>query len=205
MNHHHRLVTAITACALTGCATTVTTGTPTAPVTEQIRHVLERVAEGYLTLDVDQIATFTCTKYRDLAIADLPADGINEALVPPMEVMPVDVLARVERQQLADQLGAEYVGAARRSLLDLADAFIARDPAAYEVAMNDVMRQTLVVSVDDLDNVFVLDDFAGVDTRVSFGTGGVTSFEIAQGRFELRYEDGRCKDCTPPVPSTGST
>ncbi|MGU3501949.1 hypothetical protein [Mycobacterium sp. C31M] len=150
MNHCYRLVTAITACSLTvapisGCATTVSAGTPAAPVAEQIRYALEQVVEGYLTFDVDRVAAFTCTKYRDIAIADIPAEGINEVPVPPMEVMPVDALARLERQEL----GAEYVGATRRSLLDLADAFIARAPAAYE--------------------------------------------------------DGRWKDCTPPVPSTGST
>ena len=182
------------ALVLSGCSTVRDPAQPrpTASDNERIQDVITRVSEAQGPFDEDTIAELTCAKYRDQASAPTTED------VPPMNALPLDVFATVPPDKLAEDLGREYAGASAESVRALVDALQARDEAAYEVAMAEVMAQTVQIRVDKVENVVVDGDSATADVTVVASTGGKASYTPDPFQITLVKEDGRWKDCTPP-------
>jgi hypothetical protein len=172
--------------------------TPTVSDEEQIRQVITEVTQAHVASDMTKVAALTCAKYRDQASSG-GEGGSDMMQVPPMNVLPVDALATLGPDQLAENLGKEYVGASPESVRALAEALINRDEAAYTTAMTDVMAQSLKISVDTLENVAVDGDTATADARIVLSMGGKMSYTLTDGQVTLVREDGQWKECAIPT------
>jgi hypothetical protein len=173
-------------------STAATTATTVAQSAEdQIRDVLTRESQAFSAFDFDAVAGFTCTKYRDQA-----RDAAGA--IPPMSTFPAAAAAAMGAQAFADQLGAQFGGASRQSLLAVADAVIGQDAPAYKTAMLDVVKQTMTSQLVTVDNIVVTGDTATAEATVTQRTGDKPP-DTRTSPADFVLEDGQWKDCTPPA------
>jgi hypothetical protein len=181
--------------------TTAHSGSASAPATsattaaasneDQIRDVLTKESQAFSAFDFDKVAEFTCAKYRDQA---KDAGGA----IPPMSMFPASAASSIGAQAFADQLGAQFGGASRQSLLAVADAVIKQDEPAYKAAMLDVVKQTMSVQLVQVENILVSGNTATADATVTQRVGTKPpDTRTSPANFVL--EDGQWKDCTPPA------
>lgn len=171
---------------------TASTAAAAAPSNEdQIRDVLTKESQAMSAWDFDKMGDFACAKYRDSAKDPSGA-------IPPMNLFPAAAASSVGAQAFADQLGAQFDGASRQSLLAVADAVIRQDEPAYKAAMLDVVKQTSTVALVQVDNIVVTGDTATADATVTQRVGSKPP-ETRTSPANFVREDGRWKDCTPPV------
>jgi hypothetical protein len=163
--------------------------TPTASDEEQIRDLLTKATEATSTWDAAKMAGLSCDKYSK-------EEGAFEGMVPPISTFPADTVATMGPEAFANGLTEQFAGASPESTRAVADAVIANDEAAYKKAMTDVMKQSMTLRLDKVDNIVVTGDTATADVTVTAIIGGQQE-QTQSDKAELVKEDGEWKDCTP--------
>jgi hypothetical protein len=197
------IATVAVALLVAGCgADKGSTATPTpsaakaAPTTvasneDQIRDVLTKEGAALTAWNFEGVAALTCAQFRDQARS-------ADSAIPPMTMFPSDAAASMGAQSFAAQLGQQFVGASDQSLQAVADAVIRGDQAAYKAAMLDVVKQSMSVTLVQVDNIVVKGDTATADTTVTQRTGTQPP-DTRTTPANLVREDGQWKDCTAPA------
>jgi hypothetical protein len=174
----------------TSTAGPTSTAAPVAPVSDedQIRDVMAKEGAASSAWDFNKVAELTCAKNREQARSP-------DSAIPPMNTFPASIAESMDPQAFAVQLGAQYDGASDQSLRAVADAVISNDEAAYKTAMLDVVKQSLSVHLDSVDNIVVTGDTATADATVTRAFGKQAPL-TRTSPVTLVREDGQWKDCT---------
>ena len=135
------------------------------------------------------MAELSCDKYSK-------EEGAFEGMVPPMSTFPVDTVSAMGAETFANNLTEQFAGASPESTRAVADAVIANDEAAYLTAMTDVMKQSMTLRLDKVENIVVTGDTATADVTITAIIGGQQE-QTQSDQAELVKEDGEWKDCTP--------
>jgi hypothetical protein len=108
------------------------------------------------------------------------------------------ISASMGPQEFADQLGTQFTGASRESLLAVANAVIGQDEPAYKAAMLDVVKQSMSVQLVGVENIVVKGDTATADVTLTQRVGDGPPENRTTSASLVRM-DGQWLDCTPPA------
>ena len=164
--------------------------TPKGSDEDQIRDVMTQESAAFSAWDFAKVGQFTCAKFRDHATS-------VDSAIPAMSMFSADTAASMGAQAFAAQLGQEFAGASEQSLQAVADAVIRRDEAAYKPAMLDVVKQTMSVQLDKVDNIVVTGDTATADATLTQRIGDQEP-QSRTSPVSFVREGGTWLDCTPP-------
>ncbi|WP_101947189.1 hypothetical protein [Mycobacterium sp. 3519A] len=164
--------------------------TPKASDEDQVRDVLTQESAAFGAWDFAKVGQLTCPKYRE------HASSVDSA-IPPMDMYPADAAASMGAQAFAAQLGAQFPGASEQSLQAAADAVIRKDANAYRTTMLDVVKQSMSVQLDKVENIVIVGDTATADVTVTQRVGDTEPQSRTNSAMLVR-ENGVWLDCTPP-------
>jgi hypothetical protein len=173
------------AALLTGCGSDAA---PAASDEEQIRELLDEAIEATNSWDGAKMAELSCAKYRDRA-------ATFKDVVPPMSTFPRDVVESMGPDVFAQNLGEQFTGASPESVRAVTDAVMNSDESAYTTAMKDVMKQSMTIGLEKVDNIVITGDTATADLTMT-ATVGAQPPETQSDKVDLVREDGVWKDCT---------
>jgi hypothetical protein len=180
------------ALVLVGCGADTASAPPPAPIStlsdeDQIREVLTEAIDATSNWDDAKMAELSCAELRDAVTFDY--------MVPPMSTFPRDRVASIGPEQFANNLAEQFTGASDESVLAVAEAVMNNNDAAYLMAMKDVMKNSMTLRLDKVDNIVVTGDAATADITMTT-TVGAKPPQTQVDQATLARENGQWKDCT---------
>ncbi len=112
-----------------------------------------------------------------------------------MSTFPRDAVASMGPENFAENLAERFTGASDESVRAVAEAVMNNDEAAYMTAMKDVMKKSMTLRLDKVDNIVVTDDTATADLTMTAIVGAKPP-QTQVDQATLVREDGQWKDCT---------
>lgn len=169
----------------------VTTSAAAASDEQQIRDLLAEEEAAFADFDFDRMAELTCTKYRDEARKQA------DTMIPPITMYPAVEELAGKADELAAGFREKFPDASEASINQLADALSRHDEPAYKDAFIEVMRQSVTITLDKVENIKVTGDTATADITSTM-TAGTDPPATDTESNEFVKEDGVWKDCAPP-------
>jgi len=164
---------------------------PNASDEGQIRELLRQEGAAFTDWNFAKVGELTCPEFREQAMS-------TDAAIPPMSMFPASAAVSLGPQGFADQLGAQFTGASKDSLLAVSNAVIQQDEPAYKSAMLDVVKQSMSIHLVDVTNIVVKGDTATADVLLTQRIGNQPPDTKTTPATLVRM-DGKWLDCTPPA------
>lgn len=160
---------------------------------DRILELLKQEEAALAAWDFERAIELKCAKYREDARAEL------EAAIPPIAQFgtPDDLAAKAPANLVA-VLKTKLPNASDPSLDRLANALIRYDEPAYRDAMLQLLRETVRVTVDRVENIAVNGDSATADVTLTTISPTQPPETATEPNVFVR-ENGQWKDCEPPT------
>jgi len=161
---------------------------------QQIRDLLNQEQSAASALDFDKMVDLTCSKYRDEQRKQV------DDLIPPLsQYGTADDLSGTS-DQLAAKFKEQFPNVSDDAINALANAIANYDQAAYEKAFKDLLRQTMKLKIDKVENIKVNGDNATADVTSTKSMGNEGP-KTETKNIPFVKENGQWKDCSEPSSS----
>jgi len=176
---------------VTGCSSS---GSKSSSDEQQIRDLLKSEESAAAALDFDKLVDLTCSKYRD------EQKKQSADLIPPLSQYGTAEDLAGTSDQLAEKFKEQFPTVSDSAINALANAIANYDQAAYEKAMKDVIRQSMKLTIDKVENIKVTGDNATADVTRTKKMGNEQP-QTETKNIPFVKESGQWKDCEEPSSS----